>query len=188
MKAIKTDLSGVVVIEVDVHKDSRGCFIEIYKKRHFKELGLVSPFVQDSISYSNNNVVRGLHFQEPFAQGKLVSVIHGTIFDVVVDIRPNSPNFKKWIGINLSPELGRMLWIPPGFAHGFATLTDTACILYKLTQYWHPEAEQVISFNDPELAIKWPIASPVISERDRKAPNLADIEVLPSYLNEGNYK
>ena len=121
MKAVETELSGVFVIEFDIQNDSRGYFFEIYRRNRFEELGLAMPFVQENISYSQGNVLRGLHFQEPFAQGKLVSVIQGTIYDVAVDIRPASPTFKKWIGINLSPELGKMLWIPPGFAHGFAT-------------------------------------------------------------------
>ncbi len=181
MKAVETELSGVFVIEFDIQNDSRGYFFEIYRRNRFEELGLGMPFVQDNISYSQGHVLRGLHFQEPFAQGKLVSVIQGTIFDVAVDIRPASPTFKKWIGINLSPELGKMLWIPPGFAHGFATLTKTVGILYKVTEYWHPEAEKILNCKDPELAINWPIRNPVMSERDFKAPNLADVVALPNY-------
>lgn len=181
MKAVETDLSGVLIIENDVHRDSRGYFFETYHKSCFDDLGLTLPFVQESISYSEGSVVRGLHFQEPFAQGKLVSAIHGTIYDVAVDIRPASPNFKKWIGIRLSSETCRMLWIPPGFAHGFATLTESAGVFYKFTEYWHPEAEHALNWNDPELAIKWPITNPVMSERDAKAPNLLNLDILPAY-------
>jgi len=184
MRVVETELSGLFVIELDIHKDERGYLFEMYKKKHFEELELKTPFVQDNFSYSLMNVIRGMHFQEPFPQGKLVSVVHGRIYDVAVDIRPASPTFKKWIGIQLSPELGKMLWIPPGFAHGFATLTNSAGILYKVTEYWHPEAEKILNFNDPELAIKWPIENPVISERDYDAPNLADIGELPNYSSE----
>ncbi len=183
MRRVETDLPGVAIIETDVHHDSRGFFSETFHQQKFAQLGLEATFVQDNYSYSVGAVIRGLHYQEPFAQGKLVSVLQGAIFDVAVDIRPNSPNYKKWVGVELRPELGRMFWIPAGFAHGFATLTETAGITYKVTGYWNPATERLVNWKDPELAIEWPIDNPVISEKDAAAPMLRDASILPEYID-----
>jgi len=181
MKSSRTELPGVLIIESDVHRDARGNFAEVYHIRRFEEFGISETFVQDNVSWSNGCVIRGLHYQEPHAQGKLVSVIQGAVFDVAVDIRRDSPTFKKWTGIELRPEEGRMLWIPPGFAHGFATLTETAAVSYKVTNYWSPDTEHGIIWNDPDLAIDWPVDNPILSEKDSAAPCLSDAITLPRY-------
>jgi dTDP-4-dehydrorhamnose 3,5-epimerase len=180
MKLVTTDLPGVAVVESEVYSDHRGCFSNIYLEAEFRELGIELAFVQDSYSRSKARTIRGMHFQEPHAQGKLVTVLCGKIWDVALDIRRSSPDFGKWTGIELAAGDGRMLWVPPGFAHGFqVTSTQEAVIHYKLTDYWTPEAEGIIRWNDDDMGITWPLTDPLMSERDKNAPRLAYVEHLP---------
>ena len=170
MQVSKTTIADVLMIEPKVFGDERGFFFESYNEHAFRAAtGLQLAIVQDNHSKSTKGVLRGLHYQtEPRAQGKLIRVIAGAVFDVVVDIRPNSPTFGRWVAEHLSAENRRQLWIPPGMAHGFLTLSDVAEILYKTTDYYSPEHERCIAWNDPDLAIAWPLdGEPVLSDRDR---------------------
>lgn len=180
MNAIETALAGVLILEPRVFGDDRGFFYESYNRRVLAEVaGITQDFVQDNHSRSARNVLRGLHYQIKQPQGKLVRAIAGEVFDVAVDIRRSSPTFGKWAGVNLSAENKRMLWIPPGFAHGFLVLSDHAEFLYKTTDYWAPEHERSIAWNDPELAIDWPLAGePVLSAKDRAGLRLKEAEVF----------
>jgi dTDP-4-dehydrorhamnose 3,5-epimerase len=183
MQIIPTPLAGLLVIEPKVFGDDRGFFFESYNERRFAELtGMgeqVPSFVQDNHSKSMKNVLRGLHYQVRQAQGKLVRVVAGEVFDVVVDIRKSSPTFGKWFGITLSAENKKQLWIPPGFAHGFVATSESAEFLYKTTDYWAPEHERCIVWNDPDIAIQWPIAgAPVLSAKDAQGKRLGDAEVF----------
>lgn len=181
MKVTPTSIPEVLVLEPRVFGDDRGFFFESYNARQFLELTGESPhFVQDNHSRSAKNVLRGLHYQIRQPQGKLVRVTSGAIFDVVVDIRRSSPFFGRWIGVELSAENRRQLWVPPGFAHGFVVTSDSAECLYKTTDYWAPEYERSILWNDPALAIDWPLAGePMLSGKDSKGRLLADAEVFP---------
>lgn len=182
MKLIPTALSEVKLIEPQVFGDERGYFFESFNQNRYKELlGIEHPFVQDNESLSLKSVLRGLHFQNPKAQGKLVSVREGRIFDVAVDIRRDSPNFSKWVGVELSSDNKRQLWIPRGFAHGFLVLSEKAIFSYKCDEYYSPESEFSILWNDPEVNIDWPDLDPILSEKDSKAFRLAEIprEKLP---------
>lgn len=177
-KFIKTEIPEVIIVKPKVFGDNRGFFMETYKKSEFEEAGISTNFVQDNHSKSTKNVLRGLHFQkEPFGQGKLIRCIRGKIFDVAIDIRENSPTFKKWVSIKLSEENKLMLWIPAGFAHGFLTLSDEAEIIYKVTDNeYAPEYEATIKWDDPEIGINWPLeGEPILSEKDRTAPFLREI-------------
>ena len=170
MLAIKTAIPDVLIIEPKVFGDDRGFFFESFNAARFAEAtGLTVDFVQDNHSKSQKHVLRGLHYQiEPKAQGKLVRVVSGAVFDVAVDIRPGSKTYGMWVGELLSAENKRQLWIPPGLAHGFLTLTETAEFLYKTTDYYSPEHERCIAWNDPDLAIDWPLtAEPVLSAKDK---------------------
>ena len=170
MQVTKTAIADVLMIEPRVFGDERGLFFESYNEHAFRDAtGLQLAMVQDNHSKSVKNVLRGLHYQiEPRAQGKLIRVIAGAVFDVVVDIRENSPTFGRWVAEHLSAENRRQLWIPPGMAHGFLTVSDVAEILYKTTDYYSPEHERCITWNDPDLAIAWPLdGEPVLSARDR---------------------
>jgi dTDP-4-dehydrorhamnose 3,5-epimerase len=181
MNVVTTDLPGLLIIEPKVFGDHRGFFYESFNARRFAELtGVKADFVQDNHSKSARNVLRGLHYQIRQQQGKLVRVVAGEVFDVAVDIRANSPSFGRWMGITLSAENKRQLWIPPGFAHGFVVISESAELLYKTTDYWAPEYERSILWNDPVIGIKWPasITSPVLSEKDRNAKLLSEAEVL----------
>jgi dTDP-4-dehydrorhamnose 3,5-epimerase len=162
MKVSSTQLPEVLLIEPSVYSDDRGFFFESFNQRTFEQaLGYAVSFVQDNHSLSTQGVLRGLHYQEnPHEQGKLVRVVHGEVFDVAVDIRPDSVYFGRWIGIHLSAENKRQLWVPPGFAHGFLTLSDTAQFLYKTTAYYAPKAERCIAWNDPTINVTWPIRIP----------------------------
>ena len=179
MKLIPTAIPDVVLIEPTVYEDERGWFMESFNEQRFhdglKKLGLPipRPFVQDNHSCSRKGVLRGLHYQrEPHAQGKLVRVVNGAAFDVAVDIRLGSPTFGKWVGQTISAANQKMLWIPEGFAHGFLALEDHTELLYKTTDYYATESEMAIRWDDPKLAIRWPINIQIIvSEKDRKAPN-----------------
>ena len=180
MKAIPTNLPEVMIIEPKVFGDERGFFFESFNAKKFAELtGTNVEFVQDNHSLSAKNILRGLHYQIKQAQGKLVRVVTGEVFDVAVDIRKSSPRFGQWTGVVLSAENQRQLWIPPGFAHGFVVLSDKAEFLYKTTDYWAPEYERSLQWNDPAIGIEWPIqGEPVMSAKDQQGKLLADAEVF----------
>ncbi|RLV61530.1 dTDP-4-dehydrorhamnose 3,5-epimerase [Parashewanella curva] len=170
MKVINTDLPDVKIIEPQVFMDERGFFMETWQQQKFEELvtGKPTQFVQDNYSKSVAGTLRGLHFQSPHSQGKLIRVLSGKIFDVAVDIRPQSEYFGKWVGVCLSESNHRQLWIPEGFAHGFYVLSETADLVYKCTDYYHPEAEFTLQWDDSELGINWPNSeSPLLSEKDQ---------------------
>ncbi|MCA8199745.1 dTDP-4-dehydrorhamnose 3,5-epimerase [Burkholderia sp. AU33545] len=175
-----TALPEVKLIEPKVFGDQRGFFYESFNQREFEEkIASGFTFVQDNHSRSAKGVLRGLHYQIRHAQGKLVRVVAGEVFDVAVDIRRSSPNFGKWVGVVLSADNCRQLWIPPGFAHGFMVLSESAQFLYKTTDYWYPEHERGIVWNDPSIGIEWPIdGMPVLANKDAAAPQLADAEVF----------
>ena len=181
MLVTPTSLPEVLVIEPKVFGDDRGFFYESFNKRIFAEkTGVTLDFVQDNHSRSTRNVLRGLHYQIKQPQGKLVRCVEGVVLDVVVDIRRSSPNFGKWVSAELSEANKRMLWVPPGFAHGFVVLSDFAQFLYKTTDYWAPEHERCLLWNDPDLAIEWPIqGAPVLAVKDQTGKLLRDAEVFP---------
>lgn len=181
MKVIPTSIPEILIIEPRVFGDDRGFFFESYNERDFeKETGLKPAFVQDNHSKSSRHVLRGLHYQIKSPQGKLVRVISGEVYDVAVDIRKGSPTFGKWAGEILSAENKRMLWIPEGFAHGFLVLSDSAEFLYKTTDYWAPEHERTISWNDPDLSIDWPSngEEPILSGKDRQGKSFREAELF----------
>ena len=181
MQARPTRLPEVLVLEPRVFEDARGFFFESYNERLFREAtGLSVRFVQDNHSRSVKGVLRGLHYQlPPHPQGKLVRVVRGAVFDVAVDIRRGSETFGQWVGVELSAENRRQLWIPAGYAHGFLTLTDEAEVLYKTTDYYAPECDRSIRWDDPEIAIEWPLEGrPILSEKDARAPRLREAEVF----------
>ena len=178
MNVISTAIPDVKIFEPKVFGDSRGFFLESFNQKIFEEAtGLKRCFVQDNHSKSSRGVLRGLHYQlPPMEQGKLVRVIQGEVFDVAVDIRKSSPTFGQWVGVHLSAENKRQLWIPEGFAHGFLTLSDTAESLYKTTNYYSPQHEEAIAWNDPDLNIQWPrVDSIILSAKDEKAKRFSDI-------------
>ncbi|MFZ2491073.1 MAG: dTDP-4-dehydrorhamnose 3,5-epimerase [Thermoanaerobaculia bacterium] len=177
MKILETDLPGVLILEPRVFYDDRGYFLETYNAEVFRRHGLPDTFLQDNHSRSSRGVVRGLHYQMRNPQGKLLRCIRGAIFDVAVDIRRSSPHFGRWAGIELSAENWRMLWIPPGFAHGFATLMDDTEVTYKCTTTWDAGSDRSLLWNDPAIGIGWPVAEPIISAKDAVAPTLNDAEV-----------
>ncbi len=177
MNVLETSLPGVLIIEPKVFGDSRGFFYESWNARAFEAAGIHASFVQDNNSRSAKNVLRGMHYQIKQPQGKLVRVTLGEVFDVVVDLRRSSPTFGKWEGVRLSAENKRMLWIPPGFAHGFLVVSEHADFLYKTTDYWMPEHERTVAWNDPDLAIDWPLqGAPVVSAKDAKGTPFAQAE------------
>lgn len=183
MNVHKAELDGVVVIEPDVFNDQRGYFFETYNQNRYQEIGIKSNFVQDNLSFSKKGTLRGLHYQHPHDQAKLVQVIQGEVFDVVVDIRRESPTFGKWIGQYLSDENKKQIFVPEGFAHGFCVLSDTALFHYKCSDFYAPGCEGGILWSDPDVAVDWPLDSPIVSEKDAKLPCLKDIveDLLPSY-------
>lgn len=168
----KGRLDGLIIIEPKVFGDKRGFFMETWRLKDYQDTGLPG-FVQDTLSCSKKGVLRGLHFQDPHAQGKLVYVIEGEIWDVAVDLRPNSPTFAQWESQVLSSENNRQFYMPPGFAHGFCVLSDKVLVAYKFSDYYHPECEKGIRWDDPTLNIKWPIKNPSISDRDQKLPTVS---------------
>ena len=180
MEFIPTAIPEVIVIEPKVFADERGFFLESYQRQRFLEAGINADFVQDNHSKSQEGVLRGLHYQLKQAQGKLLRVIAGEIFDVAVDIRKQSSTFGKWVGEYLSVENKKMLWVPPGFAHGFYVLSPEAELLYKATDYYAPQWERTIAWNDSMLNINWPIKDrmPILSEKDRLGKSLAEAEVF----------
>lgn len=179
LTAIPTALPEMLILEPKVFGDERGFFYESFNARDFEAAtGLRREFVQDNHSRSAKNVLRGLHYQVERPQGKLVRVVAGEVFDVAVDIRRDSPNYGKWVGVHLSAENKRQLWIPEGFAHGFLVLSEYADFLYKATDYYHPQSERGIAWNDPTLGIVWPsVGQPTLSEKDARAPNLPPLLV-----------
>lgn len=180
MNIIATDLPEVLIIEPRVFGDDRGFFFESFNLKTFREkTGVMLDFVQDNHSRSAKNVLRGLHYQIQQAQGKLVRVVAGEVFDVAVDLRQNSPNFGKWVGFILSAQNKRMVWVPPGFAHGFLTLSETAEFLYKTTDYYNPAFERSILWSDPDIGIDWPLntQTPILATKDQAALHLRDAEV-----------
>ncbi len=178
MNVLETALPGVLILEPKVHGDARGFFMESYNRRRFAELGLPIEFVQDNHSRSARGVLRGLHYQIRQPQGKLVRVTRGAVFDVAVDLRRSSPSFGRWAGVELSEDNHRMLWIPPGFAHGFLVISETADFLYKTTDYYAPEHERCIRWDDPDIGIAWPLETePLLSAKDRVGRSLREAEV-----------
>ncbi len=171
----ETRLPGVVVVEPAVYRDDRGFLTEVWSQRRYDGAGLGVRFVQDNLSSSRRGVLRGLHYQWPAAQGKLVSVLHGEVFDVAVDIRVGSPTYREWVGVALSSANKHQIYIPPGFAHGFVVLSETALVLYKCTDYYTPNDEGSIRWDDPALGIDWPVSDPTLAPKDAAAPLLAEI-------------
>ncbi|MBV9576637.1 MAG: dTDP-4-dehydrorhamnose 3,5-epimerase [Gammaproteobacteria bacterium] len=174
MHVTKGPLSGLIILAPKVFKDERGYFFEVYQQEHYQSLGL-PLFVQDNFSHSEENVLRGLHYQYPHAQGKLVWVTKGTVWDVVVDIRTSSPTFGKWFSIILSEENHLQMYIPPGFAHGFCVLSSEADFNYQCTDFYSPQHERGIAWNDKRLNISWPINNPILSPKDQHYPALHEI-------------
>ena len=177
MKIKESHLSRVLLIEPDVYNDERGFFLETwhqgrYRDGHFPDVA----FVQDNHSRSARGVLRGLHFQKDFPQGKLVQVCRGRVFDVAVDIRIGSPEFGRWVGHELSDDNHHQLWIPPGFAHGFCTLSDSADLMYKCTDIYRADDDFGITWDDPRIAVQWPISDPLLSDKDKELPTLSDVE------------
>jgi dTDP-4-dehydrorhamnose 3,5-epimerase len=181
MKVLPTELPGVLILEPRVFGDERGFFMEMFHAKRYADAGIPGPFVQDNYSRSAKGTLRGLHFQEPQAQGKLVQVLAGAVYDVAVDVRRGSPTFGRWVAVELSTDNRRQLWIPPGFAHGFCVLSESADFHYKCTTLYAPEAEHGVLWNDPDLGIPWPLSEPLLSAKDAKAPRLKDARVLPVY-------
>jgi len=183
VKVTKTELPGVVVIEPDVFKDHRGFFLETWSQSRYADAGINETFVQDNVSCSSRGILRGLHFQNPQGQGKLVQVLSGEVLDAAVDIRVGSPTFGRWTGVRLSADNHRQMYIPAGFAHGFCVLSETAIFSYKCTDYYSSSAGMGIIWNDPDIGIDWPIDEPIISQKDSALPRLKDISTdkLPRY-------
>jgi dTDP-4-dehydrorhamnose 3,5-epimerase len=174
VKVVDLALPGVKRIEPDVFGDERGYFMESFQATRYAEGGVNGPFVQDNLSYSRYGVLRGLHYQHPNGQGKLVQVLEGEVFDVAVDIRRGSPSFGEWVGERLDATSHHQLWVPGGFAHGFCVLSETALFVYKCTDYYAPESERGIRWDDPDIGISWPVAPSEISHKDAAAPYLKD--------------
>ena len=176
MNVIDTSITDVKIIEPKVFGDERGFFLETFQADRYKQfLGENLKFVQDNHSRSARGVLRGLHFQRSKPQGKLVRVVRGEVFDVAVDIRKESPTYGKWEGVNLSEENKRQFWVPPGLAHGFVVLSDTADFEYKCTDYYDPSDEGSLIWNDPDIAIEWPVTNPLLSDKDRQAKTFAEL-------------
>ncbi len=177
MEIKTTSIEGLLIIQPRIFKDSRGYFFESFKTEKYKEIGIPFNFVQDNLSYSTQNVIRGLHFQNPpYAQGKLVSVVKGKVLDVAVDIREGSPTYGQHFAIELSDENHLQLWIPVGFAHGFAVLSDYAIFTYKCTHFYHQPSEEGLIYNDPDLQIDWKIENPIVSEKDLQLKRIRDFK------------
>jgi dTDP-4-dehydrorhamnose 3,5-epimerase len=183
VRVTPTALPGVVVVQPRAFGDERGWFLEGFRADRYAALGIPGPWVQDNVSRSARGVLRGLHFQHPNAQGKLVQVLEGEVFDVAVDVRLGSPTFGRWTGATLSSRDHAQLWIPAGFAHGFVVTSEWAVFAYKCTDYYYPESERVVRWDDPAIGIEWPVNDPMLSPRDREAPRLVDLahDHLPPY-------
>ena len=182
MRVVPTEIAGVLIVEPDVHADGRGFFLETYHADRYSALGIDGPFVQDNHSRSTAGTLRGLHLQLRRPQGKLVRVIEGEVYDVAVDVRRGSPTFGRWVAVTLTADNFRQCYIPPGFAHGFCVVSEVAQVEYKCTDLYDPDSEIGIAWNDPALAIPWPVREPVLSPRDRRHPALAELsDKLPAY-------
>jgi dTDP-4-dehydrorhamnose 3,5-epimerase len=180
MQVIRTEIPDCVIIEPRVFKDERGEFFESFNADRFTELvGVSANFVQDNQSQSHRGVLRGLHYQIECAQGKLVRVVSGAVYDVAVDLRRSSKTFGRWVGVHLSEENQRMFWVPPGFAHGFVTTSERAIFLYKTTDYYAPQHERTLAWNDASVAINWPVSSPIVSAKDAIGKSLIDADLYP---------
>ena len=182
MKVTTTDIPEVLVLEPAVHRDERGFFLESWREDWLASRGVAARFVQDNHSYSTRGTLRGLHYQLAFPQGKLVQVISGEVYDVAVDIRRSSPTFGRWVAETLSSNHHRQLWIPPGFAHGFYVLSDSADVMYKCTEYYAPAHDRSLQWDDPDIDIPWPLLSgrcPLLSQKDATAPSLRDATTYP---------
>lgn len=180
MKFVPTAVPGVIIIEPDVHQDRRGFFLETYHAEKYRAGGIPDVFVQDNHSRSTRGTIRGLHLQLTRPQGKLIRVIEGEIFDVAVDVRRGSPTFGKWVGVSISAENFTQVYIPKGFAHGFAVVSDIAQVEYKCTDVYDAASEIGIAWDDPAIGITWPVSNPVLSDRDTRHPRLADAPNLPA--------
>jgi dTDP-4-dehydrorhamnose 3,5-epimerase len=180
---IETTLPGVLVIEPRVFADARGHFFESFNVERYASVGISAPFVQDNVSSSMRGILRGLHFQHPQSQGKLVQVLDGEVFDVAVDVRRGSPRFGRWVGQTLSSENKRQMWIPPGFAHGFFVLSQRALFGYKCTEYYEPRFERTLQWNDATVGVCWPFDAPTLSDKDAAGKMLMDFgdDELPPY-------
>jgi len=181
MNIIPTEIPDVVIIEPKVFGDPRGFFLEAFQSQRYAAAGIKMPFLQDNLSRSARGVLRGLHIQNPKAQGKLVTVVHGRVLDVAVDVRTASPTFGRHVAVELTEDNRRQLWVPRGFAHGFVVLSESADFFYKCDEYYCPDAEVVIRWDDSDLAIDWGVKEPIISARDAAGRRLADIASLPRY-------
>lgn len=178
MNFLRTELDGLLLIEPIVHSDARGYFLEFFNEKAFAEAGIAERFVQDNQSHSKKGVLRGLHYQRENAQGKLIRVLEGEIFDVAVDIRPGSKTFGKWVGVTLSSSEHRMIWIPKGYAHGFYTLSESADVAYKVTEFYSAQHDRTLLWNDLEVGIRWPFeGEPIVSEKDRAGHSLEELKL-----------
>ncbi|WP_101758446.1 dTDP-4-dehydrorhamnose 3,5-epimerase [Oceanicoccus sp. KOV_DT_Chl] len=183
MNIIKTKIPGLIIIEPKVFGDERGFFLETYNAKRYAEVGIKESFVQDNLSFSRKGILRGLHYQKPMTQGKLVQVLQGEVYDVAVDIRVGSPTFGQWEAVLLSENNKRQFYVPEGFAHGFMVTSDVALFSYKCTSLYNPDGEFSVAWDDPELSIPWPSMAPQLSDKDRHGKNLSEIPVkdLPEY-------
>lgn len=184
LKSTEMDIPGLRLIEPEVLGDARGFFMETFQAERYSEAGVKSNFVQDNLSRSRQGVLRGLHFQYPNPQGKLISVLEGEVFDVAVDLRQGSPDFGRWVGTFLSSKNRRQLWVPEGFAHGFCVTSATALFSYKCTDYYSPAHEHILRWDDPAIGIRWPLATVSLSQKDRAGILLADMD--PRFLPDGD--
>ena len=182
MRVVESRISGLKIIEPRVFGDNRGFFIETWQKERYLEYGMNLDFVQDNLSYSKKGVLRGLHLQDPCPQGKLVYVLQGAVFDVAVDVRPGSPTYGEWESVELSSENRRQFYVPPGMAHGFCVTSDTALFTYKVTDFYHPEHEMTILWNDPDIGIEWPVEEPALSAKDASGLRLIDFKAQQTGL------
>jgi dTDP-4-dehydrorhamnose 3,5-epimerase len=182
LKITPTALAEVLVVEPRVFADDRGFFLETFSAQRYADAGIPTTFAQDNLSRSVRGTLRGLHFQQPNAQGKLVQVVRGTVFDVVVDIRRGSPTFGRWVGVELDGDVPKQMWVPAGFAHGFCVTSETADFWYKCTTPYSPADERCVRWDEPELGIEWPVTRPLLSKKDASAPALAELlPLLPTY-------
>ena len=175
MKILRTALDGVLIVEPTVFSDGRGFFQETYHQEKYRDAGIPVDFVQDNLSFSRKGTLRGLHYQHPHGQAKLVQVLAGHVYDVAVDVRRGSKSYGRWVGIHLSDDTRRQIYVPEGFAHGFCVLSETALFSYKCSDLYAPDCERGVLWNDPDLAIDWPVTAPILSEKDAGYPRLRDI-------------
>ncbi len=175
MKITQTQLPGITLIQPEIHGDARGFFTETYQSQRYREGGIDATFVQDNLSRSERGVLRGLHFQVEKPQGKLVSCLRGSVFDVAVDVDPSSSTFKQYVAVELNEENHLQMWIPPGYAHGFCVLSAVADFHYKCTEFYQPSLERGVFWNDPDIGIRWPVTSPTLSAKDGALPRLAEL-------------